>query len=648
MRFDLQLLNGYRPLFVVFDLWVLALVALVRPMVQNHGDDQGDGLALVLLPAPKMPRLGRTFAFIATFLALVVAYHAYQGPFAPDILYAKALRAVANWLVLAPAEVNGFLADFTLGLRMLVLATMVSLVLTCRATPLRRVSMLVQTCWYVAAVFLFDCLLIAFSAVSGLGVGPGTIFGNWFAIGIGFLGMARFLYANFALPRPTLLPLVRHSRVQDTVLLVATTVVGMCVSLITLAWAYQVSSANLRAFLIIFAPVPFSLLTFAVRNSLLGLFTIGRSRRMRVGPERPVIDVIIPAYNEEEVIVGTLQSIDAAAAYYGGPVNVIMTDDGSTDETRPLAEAAMAAYTAACGRIIDGPHGGKSAALNLALGETTADIVIRIDADTIIDEKALRFVPRWFRDPEVGLVEALMWPRWERTPYHRFRLFEELRIFGLNHRLLQTVDAINVVPGVFTAFRRQPALDLGGFTVGMNGEDGDFTMRMSRLGYTSRLDPKVVVYEGVPESFFEMREQRIRWSRATIHNQSRHGVYRAGRSAPSVWFTQTNQYFRRVRSPIFFVLPLYIALYAVFQGAWRVPVIAAIAATFVGQSLFMLISLVLAVGYGFGRYIGWVLLWPLWRCCLTMFSTESLLSLPGRPLTPFTRRRAEIREAVVH
>ena len=93
----------------------------------------------------------------------------------------------------------------------------------------------------------------------------------------------------------------------------------------------------------------------------------------------------------------------------------------------------------------------------------------------------------------------------------------------------------------------------------MNGEDGDFTMRMSRLGYTSRLDPKVVVYEGVPESFFEMREQRIRWSRATIHNQSRHGVYRAGRSAPSVWFTQTNQYFRRVRSPIFFVLPLYIA-----------------------------------------------------------------------------------------
>jgi cellulose synthase/poly-beta-1,6-N-acetylglucosamine synthase-like glycosyltransferase len=312
----------------------------------------------------------------------------------------------------------------------------------------------------------------------------------------------------------------------------------MCVSLIVLALVYEASDANVRAFLIVFAPVPFSLLTFTIRNSLLGLFAVGRTRRMRIGQERPVIDVIVPAYNEEEVIVGTLRSIDAAAARYGGPVHVIMTDDGSTDQTRPLAEDTMGGFVAATGHIIEGQHKGKSAALNLALAETTADIVIRIDADTIIDEQALRFVPRWFRDPEVGLVEALMWPRWESTPYHRLRLFEELRIFGLNHRLLQTVDAINVVPGVFTAFRRQPALDLGGFTVGMNGEDGDFTMRMSRLGYASRLDPKVIVYEGVPESFFEMREQRIRWARATIHNQSRHGVYRAGRAAPAVWFTR--------------------------------------------------------------------------------------------------------------
>ena len=102
----------------------------------------------------------------------------------------------------------------------------------------------------------------------------------------------------------------------------------------------------------------------------------------------------------------------------------------------------------------------------------------------------------------------------------------------MNHRVLQTVDAVNVVPGVFTAFRRMPAVELGGFTVGMNGEDGDFTMRMGRLGWRTRLDPKIVVYEGVPGTFLEMREQRVRWCRATIHNQARQGIYRAGACPP--------------------------------------------------------------------------------------------------------------------
>jgi cellulose synthase/poly-beta-1,6-N-acetylglucosamine synthase-like glycosyltransferase len=371
-------------------------------------------------------------------------------------------------------------------------------------------------------------------------------------------------------------------------------------------------------------------------------------RRPRLGDERPPIDVIIPAYNEEAVVVETLRSIDAAAARYGGSVRVILANDGSTDRTRAVAEAAIARFVAATGRVIEGQHNGKSAALNLALAETNAGIVIRIDADTLIDERALVYLPRWFSDPTVGLVEALMWPRWERTPYHRLRMFEELKTFGLNHRLLQNVDAVSVVPGVFTAFRRGPAQELGGFTVGMNGEDGDFTMRMSRLGWQTRLDPKIIVHEGVPATFMELREQRVRWCRATIHNQARHGIYRAGIGAPNVWFMQTLQYFRRVYSPIAFMLPVYLLIYAMFEGTWRTPVVAFLGAVFVGQASFMLLQWILAVGYGFGRRIGWVLLWPVWQYFLIMFATESLLSLPGRPVTLFSQQRQVISEAVIH
>ena len=58
-----------------------------------------------------------------------------------------------------------------------------------------------------------------------------------------------------------------------------------------------------------------------------------------------------------------------------------------------------------------------------------------------------------------------------------------------------------------------------------------------------------------------------------------------------IWFTQTHQYFRRVRSPIFFVLPLYLAIYAVFEGAWRMPVFVALAAMFISQVVFTLFTL---------------------------------------------------------
>ena len=643
-----DLLVGFRPLFILFDLWLLAMVALTYPMFRDYGDDQGDGMALVLLPRPELPRLRRTFAFVTTFVALVVLNQSLTGPNSPEALYESALTRIVDGVVIAPAQVAGYVDGFSLGLRVLVVGAMLSFALTCRATALRRLSIALQTVWYVIAVFFFDCLLMVASVVMGIGVGPGTAFGNWFAVGIGFLAMARVLYANFALPKPTAVPRRNNSRLENALILIGSTVVGMCVSLVFVAVLYEASDPQFRPVIGLLAPLPFAFFTAMVRTGLLALMGLLFIRRPEIGDERPAIDVIIPAYNEEEVIVDTLTSIDAAAAHYGGPVRIILTNDGSTDQTRPLAERAINGFVAASGRVIEGQHRGKSAALNLALAETTSDIVVRIDADTLISEDSLVHLPRWFRDDTVGMVEALMWPRWESTPYHRLRMFEELRVFGLNHRVLQNVDAVSVVPGVFAAFRREPAVELGGFTVGMNGEDGDFTLRMSRLGFQTRLDPKILVYEGVPATFFEMREQRVRWCRASIHNQARHGIYRAGIASSKVWFMQTLQFFRRVRSPIAFMLPFYLAVSALFEPTWRTPVFAFLAAFCAAQIAFMTLEWFLAVGYGFGRRFGWILLWPFWQYCLIMFSTESLLSLPGRPLTPLTRKREVISEAVVH
>ena len=79
-----------------------------------------------------------------------------------------------------------------------------------------------------------------------------------------------------------------------------------------------------------------------------------------------------------------------AAGRYGGPVRVILMNDGSTDAHRSSwPKPAMAGFRHADGQVYDGRHGGKSESLNAALALTTSDLVVRIDADTIIGEWSL-------------------------------------------------------------------------------------------------------------------------------------------------------------------------------------------------------------------------------------------------------------------
>ena len=174
-------------------------------------------------------------------------------------------------------------------------------------------------------------------------------------------------------------------------------------------------------------------------------------------------------------------------------------------------------------------------------------------------------------------------------------------------------------------------------------------MRMGRLGWRIRLDPKIRVYEGVPETFLEIREQRVRWSRATIHNQARHGIYRAGgRHADGLVHPDVPVLLGTSVHRSSSLLPLYVAVYSrVRKRLEDPPPRGSHLPVRRDRSSSWCSRCSSRARYGFTRRIGWVLLWPLWRYCLTMFSTESLLSLPGRPVPSFTRERRVIAEAVV-
>lgn len=648
MNFDL--LTGPGPLALLLATVALLLVFLAYPLVRRYPDDQGDGLALVLLPKPRLPPYWKVPVLGVLFVSLVLLDHSLRGNWSPDLLYAQLVTRICESVVRSPAEINGYLAGFTLGLRLLVFGTILSFACVGQGNLVRRLLVAFQAVLYLFVMAFIDATMVTVEVLIGVPVAPTTLLGNFAAIALAVLAMTRMQYANFALPRPSAVPFARRPRLSDAVTLVGVTVAAMAICMAGLLIIYHLANPAYRPALALVLPVPFAEGSFIVRTALLGLVN-GLTVRPDppVGDAKPDIDVIIPAYNEAAVIGETLQAIDVAAGRYGGPVRVILINDGSVDATRPIALATMARFRHATGEVHDGRHGGKSESLNAALQLTAAELVVRIDADTIVGEWSLYYTPRWFDDPQIGLVEPMCFPRNSRRslfPY--LRLFEELKQFGLNHRTIQTVDGVNVVPGVFTAFRRSVAVALGGFTVGMNGEDGDFTLRFSRLGYRTWMDTKIVVFEDVPPSYAEIREQRVRWGRAVHHNQARHGPYRAGIATPKVWFNQTQQFFKCAFAPARLLLPVYLVLTALFEATQRNVILAFLGAYVVAEVLFMLLQATLAAGYRQSRHLGWVVLWPLWHEFLMVFATEAWISMPPRPIGWHGTRPAVITQAVIH
>jgi cellulose synthase/poly-beta-1,6-N-acetylglucosamine synthase-like glycosyltransferase len=125
---------------------------------------------------------------------------------------------------------------------------------------------------------------------------------------------------------------------------------------------------------------------------------LARLRECRVAKEdiEPTVTVIVPAYNEETVIERRLENL-GALDYPADKVELVVTSDASSDRTEELAAAAGA-------RVIRNPRGGKVAAQDRAVRESSGEIVAFSDANATWAPDALRKLVRNFADPEVAYV----------------------------------------------------------------------------------------------------------------------------------------------------------------------------------------------------------------------------------------------------
>ena len=114
-------------------------------------------------------------------------------------------------------------------------------------------------------------------------------------------------------------------------------------------------------------------------------------------PAVPTVSLIVPAYDEEEVIAEKVANA-LALDYPRGRLQVIVASDGSTDATVERARAAGASL------VLELPPGGKVAALNAAVGQAAGEILAFSDANSSWARDALRRLVAPFADPAVGYV----------------------------------------------------------------------------------------------------------------------------------------------------------------------------------------------------------------------------------------------------
>ncbi len=239
------------------------------------------------------------------------------------------------------------------------------------------------------------------------------------------------------------------------------------------------------------------------------------------GPEHPdfhpPVSVLIPAYNEQEVIVSTVQS--ALDCDYP-QLEVVVVDDGSTDRTAELLDTRFGGDPRV--RIIHQPNQGKSAALTHAMREARSQILVTIDADTTIAPNAIDRLVRHFADPHVGAVAGNVKVGNRNRWLTRWQALEYITSQNLEKRAFDLLNCIPVVPGALSAWRAEAIASAGGFTADTVAEDTDLTIAIRRTGWRITYDEDAIGWTEAPESAEALIRQRFRWTFGTLQSFWKH------------------------------------------------------------------------------------------------------------------------------
>jgi len=283
-------------------------------------------------------------------------------------------------------------------------------------------------------------------------------------------------------------------------------------------------------------------------------------------PMSPTLSVLAPAFNESKTIIDNIRTL--LSLYYNN-YEVIVINDGSTDDSmEKMIESYELEkvnyyfdYRLPCKRIrgvyksrnrsfkkltvIDKLNGGKADSLNAGLNVSKNDLIVSIDADSIMEPDALLKLVKPFLESKEkrvigaggviriansceisgGHIKKIHLPK-KFLP--RAQVMEYTRAFLLGRMAWSELDGLLLISGALGMFNREIVIQSGGYSTKTVGEDMELVVRIRRhmadnnKPYDVIYIPDPLCWTEVPEDLGTLAKQRSRWTRGTLETLITH------------------------------------------------------------------------------------------------------------------------------
>lgn len=235
--------------------------------------------------------------------------------------------------------------------------------------------------------------------------------------------------------------------------------------------------------------------------------------RFRLRTENPFVSVIVPGKNEGGHVHKLTRSLQEQT--YRN-FELVVVDDGSDDFSRLICNDLMKHHF--INRFYSvGERGGKASAANLALMNNQAKYIVHLDADSSLDRNAIEeiLLPFYLSDRIKAVGGSVKVRNNKESICTSLQAAEYLEAIMVGRTVTSEVKLFRTISGAFGAFDMETLKQIGAWDIGP-GLDGDITQKIRKSGWDVYFTPRSVCLTSAPVKFFQLFNQRMRWSKSLI------------------------------------------------------------------------------------------------------------------------------------